>query len=58
MKENKNISIHSDLKTFDKLSDQEIDYSDIPELSREEVLAMKPLDQVLPSMFKKQRITR
>jgi len=38
----------SDLNRIDTMTDQEIDYSDIPPLTDEQLAAMRPLAEVLP----------
>jgi len=48
----------SDLERIDRLKDEDIDYSDIPPLSDEQLAAMQPLRQVFPALAKQQtRVT-
>jgi uncharacterized protein (DUF4415 family) len=48
----------SDLARIDKMTDEDIDYSDIPPLTDEQLAAMKPLRDVLPrAIASKVRIT-
>jgi len=48
--ENKNHMIKSDLTYIDNLHDEDIDYSDIPEFSDEQLSKMKPLGEVFPEL--------
>ncbi len=57
MNENKP-SIKSDLKRLDAMSDKDIDYSDIPELTNEQLSSMRLTSEALPNPeAKKKRIT-
>jgi uncharacterized protein (DUF4415 family) len=48
----------SDLKRIDSMADEDIDFSDIPPLTDEQLSAMKPLSEVFPDAIpKKVRIT-
>ena len=47
---NKQVISKSDLNRIDQMSDHEIDYSDIPPLTDEQLSAMKPLREVLPAV--------
>jgi uncharacterized protein (DUF4415 family) len=48
----------SDLARIDSMTDEEIDYSDIPPLTDEQLAALKPLRDVLPkAVASKVRIT-
>jgi uncharacterized protein (DUF4415 family) len=48
----------SDFKRIDNMSDGDIDFSDIPPLTDEQLLAMKPLGEVFPDAIpQKVRIT-
>lgn len=49
--------IKSDLKRLDAMTDEEIDYSDIPPLTDEQLASMKPLGEVIPEVANKVRIT-
>ena len=40
--------IKSDLKRIDAMTDETIDYSDIPPLTDEQLAAMKPLREIIP----------
>jgi len=48
----------SDLKRIDKMSDEDIDYSDIPPLTDEQLASMQPWREVLPALaHQKTRVT-
>ena len=48
----------NDLARIDNMTDEDIDYSDIPPLTDEELAAMKPLRDILPGVTpQKARIT-
>jgi uncharacterized protein (DUF4415 family) len=49
--------IKSDLKRIDAMTDETIDYSDIPPLTDEQLAAMKPLREIIPEVTRKVRIT-
>ena len=49
--------IKSDLKRIDAMTDEAIDYSDIPPLTEEQLAAMKPLREIIPEVARKVRIT-
>jgi uncharacterized protein (DUF4415 family) len=49
--------IKSDLKRIDAMTDEAIDYSDIPPLTDEQLAAMKPLREIIPDVTRKVRIT-
>ena len=50
--------LKSDLDRLKKMSDEDIDYSDIPPLTDEQLVKMKPLGQILPkTVSNKIRIT-
>ena len=44
------MTIKSDLNRIDRMSDDDIDYSDIPPLTDEQMSAMKPLREVFPEV--------
>jgi hypothetical protein len=45
--------IKSDLQRIDRMSDEDIDYSDIPPLTDEQLAAMRPLRELLPEVAHK-----
>ena len=48
----------SDLNRIDNMTDEDIDYSDIPPLTDEQLSAMRPLGEVFPVLIqRKTRIT-
>ena len=48
----------TDFKRLDAMTDAEIDYSDIPPLTEEQLAAMRPLKEVFPEWFPPQvRVT-
>jgi uncharacterized protein (DUF4415 family) len=48
----------SDLKRIDNMTDEDIDFSDIPPLTDEQLSTMRPLSEVFPDIIpKKVRIT-
>ena len=50
--------LKSDLDRLSKMSDRDIDYSDIPPLTDEQLAGMRPLREVLPqTVSNKMRIT-
>ncbi len=49
--------IKGDLKRIDAMTDEAIDYSDIPPLTEEQLAAMKPLREIIPEVTRKVRIT-
>jgi uncharacterized protein (DUF4415 family) len=48
--------IRSDLKRIDAMTDEAIDYSDIPPLTEEQLAAMRPLRGVIPEGARQVRI--
>ncbi|OQX03880.1 MAG: hypothetical protein BWK80_54760 [Desulfobacteraceae bacterium IS3] len=44
------MAIKSDLNRIDRMSDDDIDYSDIPPLTDEQLSAMRPLCDFLPEI--------
>ncbi len=49
--------IRSELDRIDEMSDEMIDYSDIPPLTDEQLAAMKPLSEAQPGVFSKIQAT-
>jgi hypothetical protein len=49
----KKSTTNSDLSRLDEISDEMIDYSDIPPLTDEQLATMKPLSEALPRVFAK-----
>lgn len=47
--------IKSDLQRIDRMTDEDIDYSDIPPLTDEQLSAMRPLRELLPEVARKKR---
>ncbi len=58
MNVNKKVIPKSDLNRLDDMTDKEIDYSDIPPLTDEQLSEMKPFREVFPVLGKrKSRVT-
>lgn len=50
------MTIKSDLNRIDRMSDDDIDYSDIPPLTDDQLSAMKPLREVFPELAHQKKI--
>ena len=49
--------VKSDLVRIDNMHDEEIDYSDIPALTEEELAAMKPLQAIFPELVMDEQLS-